>query len=369
MRSASRRQVSNLPADEPGLRVRVIPRPYGEELSIVAHFGGARSPAHAWRRIAEILVARRATVVAQEIFGPPAVLAELPGPSLWPVTRVGERGQPLSLAGTTLWAVSGTPVSRLALEGRPVGSVWSDGGVRFCRLGDLRPAKARGTPREQARATLELMEGVLAEAGLSFADVVRTWFYNQDILGWYGEFNAARDAFFAERGLFGKLVPASTGIGGLNPHGTALVAGLLAVRAKGSAGKATALPSPLQCPAPAYGSSFSRAVELALPGQRRILVSGTASIDPAGATAHPGNPEAQVELTLRVVQAILRERGAGFGDVVRGIAYLRRAEDAAAWARQRDLQGLADLPVVVTRNEICRDDLLFELEVDAVLAV
>jgi enamine deaminase RidA (YjgF/YER057c/UK114 family) len=361
--------VANLPADEPGLCVRSIPRPYGEELSIVASFGGARSPAHAWRRIAEILVERRATVVAQEIFGPPALLAELPGSALWPVTRVGDRAQPLALSGTTLWAVSGTPVSRLSHEGRPVGSVWSDGGVHFCRLGDMRPAKARGTPRDQARATLELMESTLVEAGFSFADVVRTWFYNHDILGWYRELNLVRDQFFRERGIFEGLVPASTGIGGANPHGTALSAELLAVRPKGNAGKAAALPSPLQCPAPEYGSAFSRAVELSLPGQRRILVSGTASIDPSGATAYPGNPDAQVDLTLRVVSAILRGRGAGFGDVVRGIAYLRREEDAAAWRRQRDLQGLADLPIVMTRNEVCREELLFELEVDAVLAV
>ena len=54
------------------------------------------------------------------------------------------------------------------------------------------------------------------------------------------------------------------------------------------------LPSPLQCPALEYGSSFSRAAELRTPGWRRVVVSGTASILPGShEVAHVGDVDAQ----------------------------------------------------------------------------
>lgn len=57
------------------------------------------------------------------------------------------------------------------------------------------------------------MEEALNRAGMDFSHVVRTWFYNNRLLDWYEEFNRARDTFFESRGVFDRLVPASTGIG------------------------------------------------------------------------------------------------------------------------------------------------------------
>jgi len=127
------------------------------------------------------------------------------------------------------------------------------------------------------------------------------------------------------------------------------------------------IPSPLQCPAASYGSSFSRAAELAGPGFRRVLVSGTASIDPEGKTAHPGRVEDQIALTLRVVEAILDSRGMGWKDVVRGNAYFKDASHARALEPRLGDYGLPRERFLVSRNTVCREDLLFELEADAVL--
>ena len=161
------------------------------------------------------------------------------------------------------------------------------------------------------------------------------------------------------------MVRASTGVGGSSPAGAAVVANLFAVERKSDKVRIEALPSPLQCPALDYGSSFSRAVELAVPGLRRVLVSGTASIAPGGETAHVGDVDAQLELTMDVVLAILESRGMGWKDVTRGIAYFKECEDAPAWDKYRARVSLPDMPVVVAQNHICRDDLLFEIEVDA----
>jgi enamine deaminase RidA (YjgF/YER057c/UK114 family) len=145
-----------------------------------------------------------------------------------------------------------------------------------------------------------------------------------------------------------------------------VVADLLAMQPKRPEVRCFAVPSPLQCPALEYGSSFSRAVEVAIPGQRRLYISGTASIHPDGRTAHVGDAEAQVALTMEVVAAILQSRGMDWTDTVRGIGYFKHMADAPlldAWCAVR---GLAGWPVIAAKNDICRDDLLFELELDAI---
>src|SRR5207248_2848266 len=119
---------------------------------------------------------------------------------------------------------------------------------------------------------------------------------------------------------------------------------------------------PLQCPAPAYGSSFSRAMEIESGGLRRLLVSGTASIHPDGRTAWVGDARKQVDLTMEVIAAILESRRMNFRDVTRATAYYRTPElvlHFEDWARER---ALLEMPVVSTHSVICRDDLLFELE-------
>jgi enamine deaminase RidA (YjgF/YER057c/UK114 family) len=256
------------------------------------------------------------------------------------------------------------------LNGRFVGSVFEDDYAHYCRLGNLLPTDLSRPRDEQACEVLELMEAALRAAYMEFSHVLRTWFYNDDILSWYRKFNQVRNTFFTNRRVFDGLLPASTAVGAPTAAGSgaALVSGLLAVKAKDETVRAIAVRSPLQGAAREYGSSFSRAVELVMPDQRRLLVSGTASIGPEGNTAHIGNVDAQVGRTLDVVNAILESRGMGWADVVRGIGHFKREEDASAFQRCCNANQIGPLPVVLAQSEICRSDLLFELEVDAVTA-
>jgi enamine deaminase RidA (YjgF/YER057c/UK114 family) len=171
------------------------------------------------------------------------------------------------------------------------------------------------------------------------------------------------------RGVFDRLVPASTGVGTHNPHGAALVGDALAVEALSPAVKIHALPSPLQCPAPAYGSSFSRAVEIQTPGCRRLYVSGTASIHPGGETAHVDDVDAQVDLSMRVVKGILDASGYDWKDINRAVAYFKNPQEAGAWDRWCKANDIESMPIAVVHADICRDDLLFEVEVDALRVV
>jgi enamine deaminase RidA (YjgF/YER057c/UK114 family) len=287
----------------------------------------------------------------------------------WPITWVeGASCDGSALAGVQAFALSGRPVTRVRLGNRVVASVYEDGGARHCLLGGLGPNTTSLLPSAQVQQMFGNLECALDLAGFELRDVVRTWFYNEDILAWYGEFNRVRTALYSDVKWRTGSLPASTGIGGRNPAGSALVVAAWAMRPTDGKASAREIGSPLQCPAPAYGSAFSRAMEINSGGWRRLTVSGTASIYPGGKTAWVDNAKKQVDLTMEVVAAILQSRGMTFRDVTRATAYYRDPSYLPyfeEWCAERDLQSM---PVVQTHSVVCRDDLLFELELDAVVA-
>ena len=160
-------------------------------------------------------------------------------------------------------------------------------------------------------------------------------------------------------------LPASTGVGAKNPAGTALALAAWAFRPLDKSTRAGEIASPLQCPAPAYGSSFSRALEISTNAGRRLFISGTASIAPGGKTLWVDDTHKQVELTMDVVEAILRSRGLTFANLTRATAYFRYAADAGIFSEWLAANRQEQMPVVSAQCDVCRDDLLFELEADA----
>jgi len=268
-----------------------------------------------------------------------------------------------SLAGLQMFAVEGQAVTRVRLGHRTVASVYEDGGARYCLLGGLEPmALGRVAQAERMFGDLKVVLGLV---GFELADVVRTWFFNDELLSWYGDFNRVRSACYANIAFRTGASPASTGVAGRNPFGAALALAAWAMRPLDGVARAEAVRSPLQCPAPAYGSSFSRAVEIDSGGWRRLLVSGTASISPGGETAWIGDAKRQIDLTMDVVTAILRSRGMNFAAVTRATAYFKEPQSKSyfdTWCEERELQ---PLPVVPVHCDICREDLLFEIELDA----
>ena len=126
--------------------------------------------------------------------------------------------------------------------------------------------------------------------------------------------------------------------------------------------------SPEQCPAPAYGSAFSRAVVISSNGFRQLLISGTASIAPGGKTCHVGNVESQIDRTMEVVEGILTSQRMSLADASRAIAYFKTAKDVAVFSKWLKRRGVKNLPLLNVCCDICRPDLLFELELDALQA-
>jgi enamine deaminase RidA (YjgF/YER057c/UK114 family) len=284
----------------------------------------------------------------------------------WPVTWVeGAACDDHPIAGMQAFAFSAGRVTPIPLNGRVAGSVFEEGGIRHCLLGGLGPDFNSASRPDQLRQTLGNLETALEQAGFSLGDIARTWFHLDDLLSWYGAFNEARTQAYSRIRFRTGSLPASTGVSGRNPAGTALVAGAWAMQPLHASAQIAEVASPLQCPAPAYGSSFSRAMEISSLQGRRLLISGTASIAPGGQTLWQGNLSRQIDQTMEVIEAILASRGFGYSDITRATAYFKNRADIpafAAWCAARDL---SSLPFIAAQCGICRDDLLFELEADA----
>lgn len=201
-------------------------------------------------------------------------------------------------------------------------------------------------------------------AGFGLCDVVRTWFYLDDLLSWYNAFNRARSELYRRHTFVSRAFPASTGVSGRNLSGAALTAAVMAVQPLDNL-RIQEIALPLQCPAPDYKSSFSRPLNSIRPKGDGVMISGTASIAPGGQSICDGDVRAQIEKTMEVVEAILDSRSMTFNDVTRAIAYFKSRDDAAVFTEWCKRTSRAMPPIVEVCCDICRDDLLFEIELDA----
>jgi enamine deaminase RidA (YjgF/YER057c/UK114 family) len=326
-----------------------------------------------FNRLAAALQAFEATIVHLMLFGNVTAgaagmeaMRRVFGELDWPVTWVeGAACDGGPIAGLQAFAFAGGEVQRLRRGRRVVGSVFEDGAFRHCMLGGLGPDQYSASRASQTKQTLDHLAEALEQGGFTFSEVMRTWFFLDDLLAWYDEFNQARTQVYSSIPFRTGSLPASTGIGGRNPAGAALVAGAWAVQPLSGTARVEEIASPLQCPAPAYGSAFSRAVEISSPAGRRLLISGTASIAPDGRTLWQDDARRQVAQTMQVVEAILRSRSLSLPDLTRATAYFKRRTDARVFREWCEARGGSSLPLVFANCDVCRDDLLFELELDA----
>lgn len=230
---------------------------------------------------------------------------------------------------------------------------------------------APGTGPEQTRAMLEGAERRLREHGFEYRDVIRTWIYLPRLLEWYDDFNVARSACYREFGILGPdavvPLPASTGIQARRREHEEVLLDLVAYQVPGTRSEALRpAHNPRQNEAYDYGSSFSRGMVVDGDGPRMVYISGTASIDGTGRTVYLDDSQGQILETLLDVGALLGSEGLGLGDIRHAVAYCKRPEDFATWQEIRRTLQIPDFPVLPVYGDVCRDDLLFELEALAV---
>jgi enamine deaminase RidA (YjgF/YER057c/UK114 family) len=257
----------------------------------------------------------------------------------------------------------------------PYGRTWQVGDVTFLMLQDIR---GTGGPREdnsptaQTQRAIHRADRLLRENGADYGHTVRTWFYLADILEWYDDFNRARSAVYRKLGLLpipedGRILPASTGIrAGLSGY-AACSMDLLAVLAPDEGETVQALRNPLQKEAFRYGSAFSRGAAIHAGNETLVELSGTAAIDEQGASLYPGDIRAQVRCTLDKVAGVLSQAGAALTDLCAATLFVKNAEDADAVLDEFAAAGLSAVPALCVQADVCRDELLFEIDAEAVI--
>jgi enamine deaminase RidA (YjgF/YER057c/UK114 family) len=318
--------------------------------------------------LAPVRAARQRVVEAHAAASHRPATTEIGQPPLDPRAR-------LEVAVQAVLALPAGPAPRVAVvEARPVcgcAECVRSHGVRV-EVGDETRLDARGLygtgkdAHEQALGMFGVAEGLLQKAGMDFRDVVRTWIHLREIDRDYADLNRARRAFFAARGI--APPPASTGIGGeLVADGHDLCLGVYAVR-NPRAPVRVVMQAPTLNDAASYGSDFARGIRIVEANKVALHVSGTASLDEAGRTAHRGDLEAQAARMLVNVAALLEGQGASFADVVCAVTYLKRPADAERLREILRQAGFDGFPNAMVSAEICRIELLCETEALAVLS-
>lgn len=240
--------------------------------------------------------------------------------------------------------------------------------------------------RKNAELVFKNLSEILQNVNFPVNSIIRQWNYVEGILGFdgeqqhYQEFNNVRSQFykdhFAETGF-----PAATGIG-MNRGG--VIVEFVAVKSD----KARSLPvdNPGQIAAHHYSEKvligeecsvkstpkFERARYFELNNKKMIFISGTASIL-GEKTVGVGDPVEQTEVTIQNIKQLYSpevlakitdeklEPKYGHARV-----YVKSRKDFAAIKRTYK-KHYGNLPVVYIIADICRDDLLVEIEGKVIL--
>lgn len=283
-----------------------------------------------------------------------------------PSFLVAAEGSTGPIAGVQIHAISTNNKPQVvSLDQTACGRILHAPGCTLLTLSSISAPQA-GNNTEQARIMMEMGESVLKQFGADFLSVPRTWMWLKDILSWYDEFNKVRNDFFTERGLIGdgtrQSMPASTGIGLGPDNGGHCAMDLIAILEPADCTQYLQVTGKQHC-ALNYGSAFSRASKATMPAGQTVFVSGTASIDAEGATTHIGDASGQINATIENVRAVLAEMQCSEKDLVHVIAYCKTTEVEQVF---NSLKGNLDWPLITVICDICRPDLLFEIEATAI---
>lgn len=218
----------------------------------------------------------------------------------------------------------------------------------------------------QAEYIVKQCQDVFSKQGMTARNIIRTWIYFPRILHWYKRFNKIRARFFKEFGLISgnkAYLPASTGIQGRGRPKEEIFLDLVAfVLKKKHIGSASIMRSNRQNEARKYGATFSRGVEIKTDNSSLLHISGTASINPRGKTIYLHDEQGQITETLINIGALLETRNACLKDIVLTAAYCKNKKTYERFREITKYLGLDEIPFVPVYADVCRDDLLFEVD-------
>ena len=244
--------------------------------------------------------------------------------------------------------------------------IFSHNGYRHLWTGGLKSEQIGS--EAQTAELFEAYDAALASQGMTVAgNCLRTWLFVRDVDTNYAGVVKGRRDYFDRIGLTPDThFIASTGIAGFSANPRQLVR----MDAYAVGGLKEAQVRYLHAydhlsPTALYGVTFERGTAVTYGDRKHVFISGTASIDKDGRVVHMDNPEKQAERMLENVDALLKEGGAGFGDIAYSIVYLRNAGD---YPRVRAVlqHSCPSLDPIYVLAPVCRPAWLVEMECLAV---
>jgi len=261
--------------------------------------------------------------------------------------------------------------------------------ISFVHCAPVFPETSATGVYDRSLNAFHCMANALKRHGYHFNQIIRTWLYLGDIVGperdtqRYIELNRARSDLyqnyrFAEGRtppeVNGTVYPASTGIGS---DGRGILMSCIALETSRDDVKLVPLENPVQTSAFDYGKEygrkspkFARAMAVTNGHCATIFVSGTASIT-GSETQFIEDIEGQTGQTLDNIAALIGEDnfrrhgtpgiGATLDDLALVRVYIKRQEDFEK-TRAVCQQRLGELPIIYAVGDVCRPDLLVEIE-------
>ncbi len=298
-------------------------------------------------------------------------------------------GQALAIEA---WALGGEEVE-VQFPAPDVATIQYDGLRWIYAAGISSPDTAKSAYEESSLAFKELAAR-LAAADASCRDVPRIWLYQGGITQRetsatgedrerYRELNRARTDFFQQQEAMGRMpisregrtcYPASTGIG---MAGRGLTISCMGLQTDRDDVLWQPLENPWQTSAYDYATrysakspKFSRAMAVRIGNYVTNWVSGTASILNSE-TVHLGDAEKQTEQSIDNIQRLISSEnleghglpgaGAELSELAKVRVYVKHLDDfktCQAVCRRR----FGDVPIIYALADICRPDLLVEIE-------
>ncbi len=259
--------------------------------------------------------------------------------------------------------------------------------VSWVHCGPVVPRTTSPRVYDRSADAFATMWAQLASRGIRFEQVIRTWLYLGDIVGPESDTQRYMEAQPGAVGhLLGREVsrgsPARDGAGLSRQHGhrhrrSRRADELSRPGQRSRDVRAVPLENPRQTAAFDYAASyspkspkFSRAMAVAIGDEAQFFVSGTASITQSE-TRHLDDAAAQTAETLENIEALISESNLrrhglpGLGGTLANLAlirvYIKRSEDFAA-IRAVCESRLGTIPACYTIADVCRPDLLVEIE-------
>jgi len=273
--------------------------------------------------------------------------------------------------------------------------VFQRGDMKMIFAAGLSRSSENGDIMQQSLDAFKLLQDILVEEKMEFSDIVRQWNYIEQITGidinnnstsqHYQIFNDVRSKFY-QLACFDHGYPAATGIG-MEYGGICIDFIAAKIQNKNSI---IGLKSPVQLDAYAYSKEvlaenntmsdfcrttpkFERAKILITPENKWIFISGTAAI--VGQASIPQlNVEQQTEMTIHNIMSLISTENLQ----KHGISHVEKASinHLRVYVKYKnDIQQVKDIclnyfpqiPIAFAVADICRPELLVEIEGQAVI--